>query len=506
MSVASTVGFVKGDSVADDRIAKYFEDSVALPSGGVSSIAAVATANEVGRQNLQTLKRPFGKDEAWRHTNLRKLFAFSYEQPQQDYAQQLQLASLEPLIDAQCLEACLVFIDGKFAPHLSRTAAIPQDIIAGPLSSLSADSTDLPAMQLLLNAPLPESGEFARNSFASDVLGALNQAHVQDAACVVVPAGIHVEAPLQVLFCSTASAVSASATPAVSAPGSYPRLLVSLGEGAALQLKQSFFTLLVGEDGTPRATDDGAIALVSQPAMVNSYSRLEVARGAKLVHTYTQELSLDTRHIEVLSASVGTGGAYDVTVLQSGAAIGRVNAHIALAETQSNCSLHCITLAGERQSLDLHSNILHGAPDCVSRQQQRNVIADKGEAIFKGRIQVPKVAQLTNSDQLCRSVMLGQRARVVAMPTLEIQADNVECSHGASVQDLDENSMFYLAARGVDRAEARKLLLRGFVFDLLAENVMDERGTRRIVRKLEAMYPKEVRGELPTSGQKFMSI
>ena len=93
--------------------------------------------------------------------------------------------------------------------------------------------------------------------------------------------------------------------------------------------------------------------------------------------------------------------------------------------------------------------------------------ADRGEAIFKGRIRVPSQAQLTDSGQLCRTVMLGERARVVAMPTLEISADNVECSHGASVADMDQNSLFYLASRGVDQQEARKLLLRGFVFDLL---------------------------------------
>lgn len=78
-------------------------------------------------------------------------------------------------------------------------------------------------------------------------------------------------------------------------------------------------------------------------------------------------------------------------------------------------------------------------------------IADQGEAIFKGRIRIPKHAQMTSSEQLCRTLMMGERARVVAMPTLEITADNVECSHGASVSDLDENAMFYLASRGLNR-------------------------------------------------------
>jgi Fe-S cluster assembly protein SufD len=125
----------------------------------------------------------------------------------------------------------------------------------------------------------------------------------------------------------------------------------------------------------------------------------------------------------------------------------------------------------------------------LSRQQQRNVIGDKGEAIFKGRIVVPQIAQGTDSDQLCRTLMLGDRARVIAMPTLEITADDVECSHGASVADLDENSMFYLASRGIDRQEARKLLLKGFVYELLGGCVLDDAAVDRVNLKLISLVP-----------------
>ena len=148
-----------------------------------------------------------------------------------------------------------------------------------------------------------------------------------------------------------------------------------------------------------------------------------------------------------------------------------------------------MTLAHTKQSLDLHSSIFHNAGEQVSRQQQRNVVGEGGEAIFKGRIRIPQQAQKTDSDQLCRSLMLGDRARVIAMPTLEITADDVTCSHGASVTDLDENSMFYLAARGIDRKEARKLLLRGFVLDVLGGHLLDRRAEARIIDKLTDMNP-----------------
>lgn len=86
-----------------------------------------------------------------------------------------------------------------------------------------------------------------------------------------------------------------------------------------------------------------------------------------------------------------------------------------------------------------------------SSQNQRNIIGDNGEAIFKGRIRIPKIAQQTSSKQLCRTLLVGESAHIVAMPTLEVTADNVECSHGASISDLDDNALFYFASRGIDR-------------------------------------------------------
>lgn len=172
-----------------------------------------------------------------------------------------------------------------------------------------------------------------------------------------------------------------------------------------------------------------------------------------------------------------------------GSRLGRVNAHVNITDPSANCTMHGVTLAFSKQSLDLHSSIQHNAEAQVSRQQQRNVVGEGGEAIFKGRIRIPKQAQQTDSDQLCRSLMLGERARVIAMPTLEITADDVTCSHGASVADLDENSMFYLAARGVDRKEARALLLRGFVLELVQDDIMDPVAESRIISKLESMNP-----------------
>lgn len=100
-----------------------------------------------------------------------------------------------------------------------------------------------------------------------------------------------------------------------------------------------------------------------------------------------------------------------------------------------------MTLAQRKQSLDLHSSISHLAPSTSCLQTQRNVLGDRGEAIFKGRIRIPTIAMKADAQQLCRTLMLGERARVVAMPVLEISADDITCSHGAAVCDLDDNAL-----------------------------------------------------------------
>ena len=496
----------------------------------------------LGNSALKSAKIPFGKDEAWRYTNLKTLFL-------QPYAPVLSGPSMtggvvestiKTYIDESCIGACLVFIDGFYQPSLSQTSQLPASIVLTALSQISNEQHTTMGISDLLTY-VPDANERLRDSFASDVMTNLNSANVCDAAVVYVPAGQKVSVPVQVLFCNSAGPQPRS---------SYPRLLVRLEEGAELQLKQSYVTIsadgraslssaaiiepsmkaskgstltteqtqellsLAASKENPDKIDEGGAGVLlagdddvttgTASTFVNANTRIVIARNAKLTHMYAQESDAANRHVEVLSVRVQGESSYDVALLQMGGRISRANVHVDLMETGANCSVNGVTLAQAKQSLDLHSSITHDAPQALSRQQQRNVIGDRGEAIFKGRIRIPKHAQLTDSDQLCRTIMLGDRARIIAMPTLEITADNVVCSHGASVADLDENSMFYLASRGIDRQEARKLLLGGFMLELLTGFPMDKASIKRIQRKVENMNPSKVFDGI--SGQSLMSL
>lgn len=391
-----------------------------------------------GNNKLLSYKLPYGKDEAWRFTDLKKFFFQNYKSNDNSNS----LPSLDKIlkcVDDNCIKSFVVFVDGKYIPSLSDTSSISNDMIIKNLKSL--DSYDEKVNDML--DYIPDATELPRNSFGSNVLTALNLANLQDGLLLSVPVNKKIDTTLQVIFWSSNGADSSSST-------SFPRLVVDVNEGAELKLKQSYFSdNLIKEE---------------VPSFIGGNTRMTLKKGSKVIHTYVQELSEYSRHSEVVSVEVQSDSSYDLSVVQVGSLIGRVNVHIDLKGEGANCTLTGITLSNTKQSLDIHSSILHDSPSATSRQQQRNVIGDRGEAIFKGRIRIPKHAQLTDSDQLCRTIMLGERARIIAMPTLEITADNIVCSHGASVQELDENELFYLAARGINKRSEEtitsKLLFR----------------------------------------------
>mmetsp|Transcript_1257 Transcript_1257/g.1320 ORF Transcript_1257/g.1320 Transcript_1257/m.1320 type:complete len:364 (+) Transcript_1257:575-1666(+) len=349
-------------------------------------------------------------------------------------------------------------------------------------------------MPLLGGERVVDRGEEPRSSYASDVLMGVNMARMQDSAVICVSEGVTCSVPIQILFLSISS--SRSLSPSIS----YPSLALALSKDSSLTLKQSYASLSV----TPEYEEKEEIQEERErereaESLSVGNTQVSVGIGAKLKHTFTQEISDNSMSIDVISADVAADASYDLISLQSGAFVSKLNVHVNLTAIGANCSVTGVSIAKERQSQDIHTSIQHLDRATNSEQLQRNVVGNKGEAIFKGRIRMPPIAQKADSSQLCRSLLLGSSARLQAMPVLEIAADDVSCSHGAAIADLDENAMFYLASRGVDRREARKLLLGSFALELLDNAVMDKRALSRVRHSLDAMNAsadnKEEEGE-----------
>jgi len=152
-------------------------------------------------------------------------------------------------------------------------------------------------------------------------------------------------------------------------------------------------------------------------------------------------------------------------------------------------SLAGLALATGNQVSDVHSSVTHASPDCNSDQEQRNAVAGRGRVIFRGAVIVPRGADNTTAAQLCRSLLLGDSARVDIQPTLEIDTDDVSCTHGATVSDLDDEMIFYLQARGLSRLQARSLLLEGWARSALAR-VPSDRAKVRAASKAATLAPE----------------
>ena len=343
------------------------------------------------------------KDEAWRRTDLSLLFASSFAPPPGAAAHHVRalIAGDDDGDDG----ARVVFVDGVFDGSLSDVSTLPDGVLAGRLADLRAVvAADASSALLSCMRSLPESGADPRTELGCYALAALNQAGLADIGCIYVPRGVAVTKPLRAVFVSTAPTVEAEALE----PGaertfavSHPNLLVWLEEGSELELYQRY----VGTGG--------------------SFTRLELGARSTLRHAYVQEQDMSAVHLEQLVATVGAGSLYASQAVQLGSRISRLNLGVQLAGSGAATELEGLTLGAERQLLDVHSKVSHLAPDCVSSQEQRNALAGRARVVFKGAVFVPIGSDNTTANQLCRSLLLSDTARVDVQPTLEILTDEV---------------------------------------------------------------------------------
>ncbi|GBR50946.1 iron-sulfur assembly protein SufD [Neokomagataea thailandica NBRC 106555] len=207
--------------------------------------------------------------------------------------------------------------------------------------------------------------------------------------------------------------------------------------------------------------------------LTNPRLSIDVAQGAKLRHVKIQRESVDAFHLAFVSAVVSGKGSYDSFTLNQGGALARHEVAATLAESHAEVHVNGVQSVDGQRLNDLTSFIHHAAPDCNSRQTVKTVLSEAGQGVFQGKILVDRIAQKTDGYQMNQALLLSEKAQINSKPELEIYADDVKCSHGATVGALDEEQLFYLRSRGVPADEARGILVRAFLLDAL-ELVEDE--------------------------------
>ena len=372
---------------------------------------------------LSGLELPDTSQEDWKYLDLAPLRELSFR-PAEAADPAPGPGDIRDFVLSEMMGTRQVFVNGFHAPHASCATALPPGVRFFPISTASE------ACRLL--------GTLGEGT--PDLFEDLNTARFTEGAVILVPQNVRVETPLHLLFLTHAQ--NGEAVPAV-----FPRLLVVLDRGSELELVEEHH---------------GEGTYLSCPVV-----EVRVAEGAILRHERIQRESPDAFHFGALRAEVAQGGQYHSRTISLGGRISRQRPGVRLAEG-AEASLDGLALLSDHQVADTHSYLHHAEPHGTSRQLHKCVVDGQARAIFNGQVRVAPGAQATDAQQQSRNLLLSEKARVDTKPQLEIYADDVKCSHGAAVGQLDPDELFYLQSRGLDPEDARNLLTYGFAADLLA--------------------------------------
>jgi Fe-S cluster assembly protein SufD len=345
---------------------------------------------------------PTTQEEAWRFTNLAPLSQHSFA---------LGRPSTNGIKSAKGGD--LVFVDGHYRADLS---ARPEGV---EVTSLAA---------------APEAWERVGAPGEGEPFVALNSAFLEDGAFLRVRKGFRLPAPLHLLFLGTDKAA-------------HPRNLYLIGEGAEADIVETYAS--VGE----------------APHLTNAVSEIHLARGAVAAH-YRLQLEAQSFHFGTVRARLDRDARFTSHNVACGGALARNEIVAALDGEGAHCTLNGLFVIRGTQHVDNYTRLEHRKPSCESHELYKGVLDGRSSGVFTGRIHVFPDAQKTDAYQASASLLLTDTAMVDAQPQLEIYADDVKCSHGSTVGQLDRDALFYLRTRGLPEAAARHVLVRAFAGDV----------------------------------------
>ena len=354
--------------------------------------------------------------------------------------------SLRPVADASFQQVSRVF-DGRHLPHVDAPRIVFVDGV------FRADVSHLPAAVEFTQ--FDAFGGLARPD--REPLVALNTMLAEDGAVLHVPDGV--DAGLMML-------VSVGNDHAAF----HPRHVIRMGQGARMNLLE----LSLG---------DGVY-------LHNPVTEVFIAEDAALTHVRLQNEAVGAFHLATVYAEVAGAGTYDSFVLNLGGRLVRTEAHVRFTGPKGVAHLNGAQLLSGSQHADFTTVVQHDAPACGSRQTVKHVLAGRSQGVFQGRIEVARVAQKTDGYQMNQALLLSPDAEIDTKPELEIFADDVKCSHGATVGELDAEQLFYLRSRGIPDAEARSMLVRAFLAEAL-DAVTDETARGVLDRAVEGWWERQ---------------
>lgn len=415
-----------------------------LPGAGLPWLA---TLRRAGLERFAAGGLPTPRTEDWKYTNLRALEAQEFvPAPMSATVNGVEAGALPSLLPQGQAAHRLVFVNGRLRTDLSDAGALPKGVVIAGLADLLEREPALVEPHLgVLGLGLGDDGKSGGRPFL-----ALNTAAAGDGYVVFLPDGAELEIPVAIVFASTAADGGPVAC--------HPRNLIVAGAGSRATVLEQHVQLAGG------AGEGGGGGYFA-----NSVTEIVLGEGAALVHLKLQDEGAGAFHIASTEARVAAGASYDNFSLSLGARLARNEIRVRLAGADARCALAGAYLAGGRQHTDTTTVIDHAEPDTASREVYKGVLDGTARAVFQGRITVHPDAQRSDGHQLNRALLLSDGAEIDSKPALEVFADDVKCSHGATVGEIDDEALFYLRTRGVPEAEARAMLVAAFIDEVLEE-------------------------------------
>ncbi|MBN1516037.1 Fe-S cluster assembly protein SufD [Candidatus Sumerlaeota bacterium] len=378
---------------------------------------------------------PETRQENWRHTELSRLTGYTFATAR-DY----------PLDDADIAEiqshyhdidggARLVFVNGWLHDELSTLGRLPDAVVISSLSNARE------ALGAEIDEHLANYACYDRHAFIQ-----LNTAFMTDGLFLKIPDGVELEPPVQLIFYS-----KSEDAPSIN----HPRNLIILGKSARATVVETYI-------GSPDAV-----------YLANPVTEIDLAENAALDHYKIQLESGAAFHMATIQARQARDSRMRQTAINNGALIMRNDLGSVMIGEGGDCKFFGLYLPQGEQHMDTHSRLDHAAPHCTSTELYKGVLDDRATGVFNGKIDVRRGAQKTDAVQSNHALLLTDEARVNARPQLEIYADDVKCTHGATAGEPDTDALYYLQTRGIDKETAKAMIIAAFASEIIEEIAVD---------------------------------
>ncbi len=389
--------------------------------------AWLSAHQHAAQDTVRTLDVPTRRNEEWIFFNLRPLTSLEFRSAP---ARLPDEAAFDDLRLEEAAKSTLVFVNGQHVPELSVVEDLPEGVTVSTWKELSS-SNQLDAIQSYVGQ---------NKYYAGDLFYELNTASFEDGVVIVVPENVVVKAPIHILNISTAAAAPYA---------TQPRNLIVAGESSEVCVVEEYVSL-----------DDAVY-------FTNSVNEVIVGKNAHVEHFKVQRESTSAFHIARNLVDLADDCRYHSVAVALGGKISRNDTYASIDGREIDCALDSLVYVGGEQIADTHSIMDHRKPHSRSHQLHKVVVDDKAHTVFNGKIFVQIDAQKTSSYQLNQSLILSERGKVDTKPQLEILADDVVCTHGATIGQLEDDQLFYLESRGLDPITAKSLLTYAFAAEVV---------------------------------------